>query len=88
MGPQEAMGELGRRWKLLDAAGKKPFEDRAAHLKQERQAGMDAGSAAPSQPPELTVLSVEAVVGAEEEGEKKKKKKKHKKKHKDKQPQA
>ena len=48
---------------------------------------MDAGSAAPSQPPELTVLSVEAVVGAEEEGEKKKKKKK-KKKHKDKQPQA
>ena len=86
MGPKEAMGELGRRWKLLDAAGKKPYEDRAAHLKQERQAGIDAGSAAPSQPPELTVLSVEAVAGAEEEGEKKKKKKK--KKHKDKQPQA
>ena len=81
------MAELGRRWKLLDAAGKKPYEDRAARLKQERQAGMDADSAAPSQPPELTVLSVEAVaVGAEEEGEKKKKKKK--KKHKDKQPQA
>jgi len=88
MGPQEAMGELGRRWKLLDAAGKKPYEDRAARLKQERQAGMDADSAAPSSsssPPELTVLSVEAVAGGEGDGEKKKKKKKKKK---DKQPEA
>ena len=34
MGPKEAMAELGRRWKLLDAAGKQPYEARAARLKQ------------------------------------------------------
>ena len=34
MGPKEAMAELGRRWKLLDAAGKQPYEAQAARLKQ------------------------------------------------------
>ena len=31
---EEAMAELGRRWKLLDAAGKQPYEAQAARLKQ------------------------------------------------------
>ena len=32
----EVMSELGRRWKQLSPAARKPFEDKAAELKQER----------------------------------------------------
>ena len=75
--PQELMGEIGRRWKLLDS--KTQYVEKAEKLKQERQAAMDAVSAAPSQPPEV-------IESADAEEQKKKKKKKKKKK--DKQPEA
>ena len=38
---KEIMSELGRRWKQLGAAAKKPFEDKAAQLKQENVAAQD-----------------------------------------------
>jgi len=76
--PQELMGEIGRRWKLLDSTVKTQYAEKAEKLKQERQAAMDAVSAAPSQPPEV-------IESADAEEQKKKKKKKKKK---DKQPEA
>jgi hypothetical protein len=45
----EIMGELGRRWKQLASTAKKPFEDKAAQLKQENMAAQDkVRSRAPS----------------------------------------
>ena len=38
---KEIMGELGRRWKQLAPAAKKPFEDKAAQLKQENVAAQE-----------------------------------------------
>jgi len=39
--PKEVLSELGRRWQQLAPAAKKPFEDKAAQLKQENVAARE-----------------------------------------------
>ena len=49
----EVMSELGRRWKQLSPAARKPFEDKAAELKQasvDEQAALQAASGKPVVP--------------------------------------
>ena len=98
LSPKELMAELGRRWKLVSDADKAQYVEKAAQLKAQRQAAIDAEAAAPPPPP-LNGLAQPAAgaeeAGAEEAGaeepkkkkkkeEEEKKKKKKKKKKKDK----
>ena len=73
---KEIMTEVGRRWKLLDAAAKAPWEAKAARLKQARLAELQGS------PPPQSPKAGHAGDTAEEQ--KKKKKKKDKKDKKDK----
>ena len=78
--PKEVMTEIARRWKLLDAGTKAPFEAKAAKLKQARLAELQGASAAPPASPKAG----HAGDAAEEQQQEKKKKKKKKKDKKDK----
>ena len=77
--PKEIMTEIGRRWKLLDAAAKAPWEAKAARLKQARLAELQGASSAPPPSPKAGHAGDTA-----EEQQQKKKKKKDKKDKKDK----
>ena len=73
--PKEVMTEIARRWKLLDAGTKAPFEAKAAKLKQARLAELQGASSAPPASPKAG----HAGDAAEEQQQEKKKKKKKKK---------
>ena len=77
--PKEVMTEIARRWKLLDAGTKAPFEGKAAKLKQARLAELQGASSAP---PASPIAGHAGDAADEQQQEKKKKKKKKDKKDK------
>ena len=67
----EVMGELGRRWKQLSPAARKPFEDKAAELKQasvDEQAALQAASGKPVVP-KKSLTSYQVGAGARGRGQ-------------------